>query len=1407
MNTLTQDIIKPFLLEQTQIKKIVGIYAGRFQPFGPHHKKTYEWMKSKFDDAYITTSGIRKLPRHPLSFRDKATHMSKMGIPKSKIIKEKIPYVANKTLKKFDSKTTAVVYIFGEKDAGRLMSGKYFQDYKSNKDNLTGYDEHGYILTAPHVSVKVGGQELSGTAMRNLLGSDADDKTKKKLFKKLFGYYSDDMYKMFVDAFVSESLTELGWPLGSGPTIGHGYPNKKELDKYMSKVKKQRKNTDSNKKYQFDPVNELYFNRPNTAFVYRFKGDWMMKVKTNKAVYNIELDGRNEKQARAFAKKYLKRKFPKVKLMEEVTKIKKSIGEAVDIDEVAGVILYTMVDGQPRYLLLRDDTHWSFPKGHLQQGESLLDGAMRETYEETGIVPGAVDPKFFYEMLVNFGTDEQRVITLFLSMVHTTKVTLSDEHQEYKWATSEEVEALMEQPDVINLLNRLDRHFMKAEDINVPVNVGDTVLVGKFKNKKIKVKSIGKDKHGMPTINGRKATTFRIHKKVNIFDDIDEDLIERFISSFDMKEFLEESSTIGSMGGGVVDDGPRYWWGNQKSYRTTSEAEVAKLGWRIVNYLVPEQEFEIHDTKYPDGPTGAVSYYPSGKVGTKAGTGVMKDVRGTEAWKKWVQNISRSVTQLGWTFVDWIDADLSIKQTKNEPVDEFDPRNEVPPETEPKGEKDQHGEMEEPPDDPDAPNEPHKKDLSERALSVGWWKNILERDPTQEEAISEDIKPDVIKSFAIQDSLNTKIWDGEKLKPQIRKKLLMIGKNFFDDLELEPQVKLQDITLTGSISNYNWSKFSDVDLHLRIDFSQVDEDENFVKNYVLAKKTIWNNKHDINMYGFPVEVYVENIGDTHIASGLYSILKDKWLVVPKKKELQIDLEDIATKAEGYLGSVSTLEKLMKEEKYSEVIRTVEKIQERLKRMRSSGLERGGEFSVENLAFKALRRSPFIGTIVDMKTAAYDAMMTMNGTQTEGTFSTNWWKQLITEGGAYGHMAHPFDDWDLTFKDFKNIIEMGLSGNLNREDNVTEKLDGQNLMISWKGGNLIIARNKGHIKNAGKTALSVKGIASMFSGRGEISNAFSFAAKDLQKAIGALSNKQRDKIFMNGRAWMNLEVLWPASSNVIDYDVAQIVFHGALEYNDAGTVVGQVKGSARTLEGMIRQVNQHIQKHYKIAKPQFLTVPKNQDFTKRKTYYFNKLKKLQDTYALADTDTLSLWHQMFWQEWIMNGANQTDFTNITNDVLVKLMKRWAFGDKSYKISDMKKELRDDHPEFLAWALATDKVDVQKIQKQNMKPFEVLFFELGAEILHSVSNFLAVHPSKSAQKMKTATKKAAAALKRGGDPKNLKLLKTQLEKLQSIGGFDAVVPSEGLVFKYKGNTYKFTGAFAPVNQITGALKFGR
>jgi len=414
------------------------------------------------------------------------------------------------------------------------------------------------------------------------------------------------------------------------------------------------------------------------------------------------------------------------------------------------------------------------------------------------------------------------------------------------------------------------------------------------------------------------------------------------------------------------------------------------------------------------------------------------------------------------------------------------------------------------------------------------------------------------------------------------------------------------------------------------------------------------------------------------------------------------------------------------------------------------------------------------------------------------------KELLLMGGAYGHMSHPFDDKDLTFKDLKKIIELGLSGQLNREDNVTEKTDGQNLMISFKDGKLIAARNKGHLKNKGKTALTIKDVEKKFKGRGAIRNAFVYAMRDLSKAISALSKKQQDKIFGNGSKFMSLEVMWPASENVVNYDITELIFHGAMEYDDSGRVIGQAKDSARMLQGMIKQVNQHIQKHYKISKPNFVTVPKHQDFGKMKKKFIGRLQKLQSRYALKDNDTFALYHQMYWQEWIMNGAKQTDYPKITNEVLVKLTKRWAFFDKSYTIPMMKKDLKD-HPKFLDWVLSTDKQDHLKMVKENMKPFEELFFEVGAEIMKNMDGWMAVNPAKSVQNMRKKLQSAIKDIKSGGDVKKLNKLKQQLDKLNSIGGLDAVVPSEGIVFKYNGNIYKFTGAFAPINQITGMMTF--
>ena len=249
--------------------------------------------------------------------------------------------------------------------------------------------------------------------------------------------------------------------------------------------------------------------------------------------------------------------------------------------------------------------------------------------------------------------------------------------------------------------------------------------------------------------------------------------------------------------------------------------------------------------------------------------------------------------------------------------------------------------------------------------------------PVVKEMISEEIPNDVINSFDIQDTLVKNVWVDGELQPEIREKLLKIAQDFFDSLELPEGTILKDIKLTGSFANFNWSKFSDVDLHLVLDFSEISDNEEFAKDYFMAKKNLWNNAHDIDIYGYPVEVYVEDKDEPHTASGLYSILNDEWITIPQQQKIIIDKDDIKSKAEGYLSLIPQFEKMFEDGKYKEVINSIDKTKERIRDMRSSGLEKGGLYSVENLAFKVLRRSDFVKELNDLKTNSYDAMMSLN----------------------------------------------------------------------------------------------------------------------------------------------------------------------------------------------------------------------------------------------------------------------------------------------------------------------------------------------------------------------------------------------------------------------------------------------
>jgi len=161
--------------------------------------------------------------------------------------------------------------------------------------------------------------------------------------------------------------------------------------------------------------------------------------------------------------------------------------------------------------------------------------------------------------------------------------------------------------------------------------------------------------------------------------------------------------------------------------------------------------------------------------------------------------------------------------------------------------------------------------------------------------------------------------------------------------------------------------------------------------------------------------------------------------------------------------------------------------------------------------------------------------------------------------------------------------------------------------------------------------------------------------------------------------------------------------------------------------------------------------------------------------------------------------------ITDSVLTALIYRWAMDDKSTSITAVKKQI--DNPEFAQWVSEFDKSDFKRYQKQNLEPFESIFLRLGVLVLQNATNFLAANPSKAVQQIKTELSELIRELQTKNDANTITKLEHELRRIQKLGGFDAIVPVEGLVFTYRGNTYKLTGAFAPVNQILGVLKYSR
>jgi len=407
---------------------------------------------------------------------------------------------------------------------------------------------------------------------------------------------------------------------------------------------------------------------------------------------------------------------------------------------------------------------------------------------------------------------------------------------------------------------------------------------------------------------------------------------------------------------------------------------------------------------------------------------------------------------------------------------------------------------------------------------------------------------------------------------------------------------------------------------------------------------------------------------------------------------------------------------------------------------------------------------------------------------------------LTEGGAAGHMAHPWDDHGLTFNDMKEIVSRALEGRLDIEAAVTEKTDGQNIQVTWKNGQIGFARNKGTVINP----MSVQEIQDKFGGRGPISDAFGNAAEDLAEAFSRIPQDKLNQIFKNGRVFANMEIIYPATRNVIAYEVAVLQFHNLVEYDEQGNVVETDLTGGGTLQGIIQDANAHLQKTFSFIPPQKIKIGRISNFEDQQAAFFNEIDQLRNRYNLKDTDQVTEYHRAWWRDVIKAQAAKLGY-DIPENILNVLIYRWGFFDKSESMTSLKKQITN--PEFLNWVQEFDKKEFKQYYKQNMEPFETIFLRLGAVALKNAENFLAANPSKTVQQIKQEMAELTKELQNNPNPATISKLELELKRIDKLGGFDAIVPSEGVVFTYRGNTYKLTGAFAPVNQILGVLKYAR
>ena len=308
----------------------------------------------------------------------------------------------------------------------------------------------------------------------------------------------------------------------------------------------------------------------------------------------------------------------------------------------------------------------------------------------------------------------------------------------------------------------------------------------------------------------------------------------------------------------------------------------------------------------------------------------------------------------------------------------------------------------------------------------------------------------VSDAITFHDTLNPRLFHGNRLQPAVEKQLKIIAQDFLQELGVY-DINVKDITISGSNAAYSYTKHSDLDLHILVDLSEQPNDEVY-KELFNAKKTLYNDSHDIKVNGIPVELYVQDVAFPVISLGEYSVLNNKWIKIPNKRRSNFDHTDAKSKYE-------KLAKLIEYALHANDLKQVKNVLETIKRYRQTGLEKGGEFGPENIVFKALRSQGLITKLYDLRDKLHSKKLSLSGMYQEIDEGFDQPYPITWEKGMHGDV-----DALARLPDGTNLSIM-----FNKQDNI--KPDDKTWMVEFYRNNSQEVTGEGDAQKVFATVLS------------------------------------------------------------------------------------------------------------------------------------------------------------------------------------------------------------------------------------------------------------------------------------------------------------------------------------------------